>query len=75
MTFLEAAAQRPIVLKALKVSAIVGSILVLINYSNKFFPLNLTLSDWVRIAMTYCVPYCVATYSAATTLLDGQTES
>lgn len=75
MTFLEAATQIPIVIKALKVSAIVGTILVLINYSNKLFPLDLMPSDWVRIVMTYCVPYCVSTYSAATTLLDSQTEN
>ncbi len=75
MTFLEAATQKPIVIKALKVSAIVGTILCLINYSNKLFPLDLVLSDWVRIVMTYCVPYCVSTYSAATTLLDSQTEN
>ena len=75
MTFLEAATQRPIVIKSLKVAAIVGTILVLINYSNKFFPLDLAPSDWIRMAMTYCVPYCVSTYSAATTLLDRETKS
>ena len=72
MTFLEAATQKPIVMKSLKVSAIVGTILVLINYSNKLFPLDLVPSDWIRMAMTYCVPYCVSTYSAATTLLERQ---
>ncbi len=75
MTFFEAATQKPIVIKSFKVSAIVGTILVLINYSNKLFPLDLVPSDWVRMARTYCVPYCVSTYSAATTLLDRQTKN
>ena len=69
MTFVEAALQKQIVIRSLKVAAIVGTILVFINYGDRFFPPNLNGSDWVKIMMTYCVPYCVATYSAASTMV------
>lgn len=69
MTFVEAAMQKQIVVRSLKVAAVVGTILVAINYGDKFYPLAMASGDWVKIAMTYCVPYCVATYSAASTMV------
>lgn len=69
MTFIEAAMQKHIVRRSLKVAAVVGTILVAINYGDKFFPLTLVEGDWIKIAMTYCVPYCVATYSAASAIV------
>ena len=72
MTFVEAALQKQIVIRSLKVAAVVGTILVGINYGDRFFPIDLDSNDWVKIMMTYCVPYCVATYSAASTMVAGQ---
>ncbi|MGR8947708.1 MAG: nitrate/nitrite transporter NrtS [Gammaproteobacteria bacterium] len=68
MTFLEAAMHATVVKKSLKVAAIVGTILVVINYGDKFFPLALVAGDWLKMALTYCVPYCVSTYAAASTM-------
>ena len=48
--------QKQIVVRSLKVAAVVGTILVAINYGDKFYPLALASGDWVKIAMTYCVP-------------------
>ena len=51
---------------SVKVAFFVGSILSLINYGDRILLHHdmLTL-DWIKIAVTYCVPYCVATYGAA----------
>ena len=69
MTYLEAATQRTVVQRSLKVGAVVGSILVAINYGDRFFPYTLASSDWIKIVMTYCVPYCVSTYASVSTMM------
>ena len=69
MTFWEAAAQATVVKRSLKVAIVVGTILVLINNWDRLVPLRLGTVEWIKIAMTYCVPYCVSTYSAASTLV------
>ena len=74
MTFVEAALQKQIVIRSLKVAAVVGTILVGINYGDRFFPSDLSGGDWVKIMMTYCVPYCVATYSAASTMVADKSD-
>ena len=44
----------------------VGSILALINYGDRIFlHYDMRVVDWIKLAVTYCVPYCVATYGAA----------
>lgn len=73
MTFIEAATQKLVVKRAAKLAMVVGTILVGINYGDRIIAWNLTTVDWVKMAMTYCVPYCVSTYSAVTTIMDKQT--
>jgi len=49
-----------------KVAVFVGSILALINYGDRIFlRCDMRALDWVKLVVTYCVPYCVATYGAA----------
>ena len=54
--------------RALKMSAIIGTVLATINYADKLVGAGLSTSDLCKIALTYCVPFCVSTYSAATAL-------
>jgi hypothetical protein len=54
--------------RAIKMAVIIGTILFLINYLDKLLGNGLTTTDLFKIALTYCVPYCVSTYSAATAL-------
>jgi len=69
VTFLEAATPKPIVIRALKIGAVVGTILTAINHGDKLLTQSLADGDLMKIAMTYCVPYCVSTYSAASALV------
>ena len=68
MTFWQAATQATVVRRSLKVAVVVGTILVVINNWDRLVPLRLGTVEWIKITMTYCVPYCVSTYSAALTL-------
>ncbi len=63
--FFAVATERGIVITSAKVALFVGSILALINYGDRiFFHYDMRTVDWIKLAVTYCVPYCVATYGA-----------
>ena len=64
--FFKAALEKGTVATSTKVALIVGSILALINYGDRIlFHGDMRALDWLKLAVTYCVPYCVATYGAA----------
>ena len=50
--------------RAGKVALIVGTILVAINQGDVIVAGAITTEHWFKIVLTYCVPYCVSTYSA-----------
>ena len=60
--------ERGIVRRSLILALIVGTILNLINQGDAFMT-GAPLVAW-KIALTYCVPYCVATYGAVTARLE-----
>jgi len=65
-TFFQAATERRTVTTSAKVALVVGTILALINYGDRIFlHCDMHAADWVKLAVTYVVPYCVATYGAA----------
>jgi len=57
-----------VIRRALKVSAVVGSTLNLINQSGALF--GDASIDWARLCLNFLVPYSVATYSAVGALLE-----
>jgi hypothetical protein len=66
-----ALARRPeIVRLALKVAAIVGTILVTINQGGVILGGELSTALFIKIPLTYLVPYCVSTYAAVGALRD-----
>ena len=60
--------ERGIVRRSLILAAIVGTILNVINQGDALLG-GAPLVAW-KIVLTYCVPYCVATYGAVTARLD-----
>ena len=50
--------------RALKVAMLVGSILAVINHGDAVISGNATAATWVRIILTFLVPYCVATFAS-----------
>jgi hypothetical protein len=64
--FITAATEKSTVATSIKVALLVGSVLAVINYGDRIFLHgNMRTLDWIKLAITYCVPYCVATYGAA----------
>jgi hypothetical protein len=52
----------PVSKRSLMIMVVVGSMLNVINQGDAIFsggPVN-----WWKVALTYCVPFCVATYGA-----------
>lgn len=47
---------------ALKLALVVGSILSLINQTNAI--LGPEKINWIKLCLTYCVPYLVSTYTS-----------
>ncbi len=65
-TFFAAAIERGVVATSGRIALVVGSILALINYGDRIFlRYDMRALDWVKLGVSYCVPYCVATYGAA----------
>ena len=62
--WLAVAARRDIVSRAIKVGAIVGTILMAINQGDVLLQGNITAETVAKILLTYCVPYCVSTYAS-----------
>lgn len=60
--------ERGIVRRSLVIAVIVGTILNFINQGDALVSGGPVVA-W-KLALTYCVPYCVATYGAVTARLD-----
>lgn len=67
--WLKTAAREDVVKRSLRVAAVVGTILVLINYSDRLIAGTLSYADGIKMALTYLVPYCVSTYASVSAIL------
>ena len=63
-SFFAIALSRPVVLSAIKVSLVVGTLLALINHGDKLASFHFNQTDFLKIIFTYLVPYGVSTWSA-----------
>ncbi len=62
--WLELAMQKDVVIRGVKVAAVVGTLLVAINYADLILTGRLLPPMFGKILLTYCVPYCVSTYAS-----------
>ena len=62
--WLAVACRRDVVRRALKVAAVVGTVLVAINQGNVLASAGISTEVLAKIALTYCVPYGVSTYAS-----------
>ncbi|OAI06971.1 MULTISPECIES: nitrate/nitrite transporter NrtS [Methylomonas] len=58
------ALQKNILTRAIKIALVVGSILMLINHGDVMLSDGLSIKEYIKITLTYLVPYCVSTYSS-----------
>lgn len=68
--FLNQATQPGVQRRSIRVALLVGTILILINYFDRFLSGSITRADVLKIALTYCVPYMVATWASISSIDD-----
>lgn len=66
--WLAVACRQDVVRRALKVAAVVGTVLVAINQGNVLLTAGISPEVLAKIALTYCVPYGVSTYASVQTI-------
>jgi hypothetical protein len=64
-SFLSLADERPVIVGGLKVAAVMGTVLNLINQGDRLVGLCVDDVAWWKVGLTYLVPFCVSVYSAA----------
>jgi hypothetical protein len=58
--------KRPdVVFRALKMASIVGIVLAAINHGDHILLGKMTVTNWVKVLITFCVPFCVSPISSA----------
>ena len=62
------ARRRDVVIRGLRVSVVVGTVLVAINHGDYILSGNLLAAASWKIPLTYCVPYLVSTYASVATI-------
>lgn len=61
---------RPVCIRSLKIAVVVGTVLVAINFGDRLLHGTMPIGDWIKAALNYVVPYCVATYVGANAARD-----
>lgn len=60
-----------VVRRALRTAFVVGTVLVFINHVDALLAGTLDWARILKIALTYCVPYCVSTHASVAALRGG----
>lgn len=61
-----------VVKRSLKVGLVVGTILALINYTDRILGGDMTGVDWLKLVLTYLVPYGVSTHASISEMLSRE---
>ena len=70
--WLKIATRRDVVMRGLKVGAIVGTILTAINQGDLILSGNLGAENAWKIPLTYLVPFCVSTYAGVSAIIANR---
>ncbi len=69
-TWMQIALSRSVVRRAATVSAVVGTILFLINHGDTLIWGDLDALHLLKFCLTYIVPYMVSTYASTSAILE-----
>jgi hypothetical protein len=64
LSLVSIAFEKTILLRSLRVSFLVGSLLMLINHGELIFAGAMESKHWLKVLLTFLVPYFVSTYSS-----------
>jgi len=73
--WLAIAFEASVVRRAVKMMAVVGCILALINHGDALLASAMTATAWLKVALTFAVPYCVSTISSVQAIRHGSAGS
>jgi hypothetical protein len=63
---------KTVALSTFKVSIIVAIIVAFINHNNLIFSENISMECWVKMIVTYFVPYTVSSVTATLNILENK---
>ena len=58
------ATRSDVLLRAFKMASIVGIVLAIINHGDHILLGTMTFNNWIKIMITFLVPFCVSTISS-----------
>ena len=58
------ATRSDVLLRAFKMASIVGIVLAIINHGDHILLGTMTFNNWIKIMITFFVPFCVSTISS-----------
>ena len=58
------ATRSDVLLRAFKMASIVGIVLAIINHGDHILLETMTFNNWIKIMITFFVPFCVSTISS-----------
>ncbi len=64
--------RRETVNRALKIAGVVGPILTLINQYDVLLRLEFSFRFWMKVLLTFSVPYCVSSFSSARAYMEEE---
>ena len=67
--------RKDVAFRAFKIALIVGIILAGINHGDHLIKGEMTTNNWIKILVTFCVPYCVSSFSSAMAIKKEQSIS
>ena len=70
--YCEISTSRSVVKRAIKVALLVGTTLNIINQGEAFLSLEIANINFIKLCLTYVVPYSVTTYTAVVMKLEFQ---
>jgi hypothetical protein len=71
-SWLADALRADVVRRSLRVALVVGALLVAINHGDHLLAGAVSASGWLKIALTFLVPYGVSTYASVGALRAGR---
>ena len=69
--WLQTATSPEVIKRSRRVALLVGTILVAINYFDRIFVGDLVPLDYIKMLMTYCVPFCVSTHASVSAIIEN----
>ncbi len=64
-----------VILRALKMASVVGVVLAIINHGDHILLGTMTVTNWTKVLVTFCVPFCVSTISSVLAIRREQNTS